>query len=471
MLRKSFLLLLLYSLISACTAPTFYERTYTFNKDIATGNFDAAEKLLEENKDKLEDGKLRFLYFVNGGLVEHLKGNFEKSNEFFEKADLFIEDERKNGIVEGAALLVNPNISVYWGEDHEVLMINYYKALNYYLLNDKDDALVEARRLNLRLQTLSEKYKDSTKYQEDAFMHVLMGMIYETNNNHNDAFIAYRNGYEIYESDYQKLFGLGAPEQLKKDLVRSAGLAAMSEERRHYENKFGLTYENLSKDASIIMLWNNGMGPVKEEWGINFAIVYTGGGWISFVSREYGLSFPFYIGDTDMRGLTWIKVVFPRYVTRDLLFNRAVVTAGEQQYELELAEDLDAISFKVLNERMVAEFSKSLLRVALKQVAAYKIGENNNSAALGAGLSVLASATESADTRNWQTLPHSIYYTRVPVDAGKSTIEFVMYGNNVEPEPHSLEVNINKGETKIFPFYSLGAYEPKTMNRAKMMEN
>ena len=168
-----------------------------------------------------------------------------------------------------------------------------------------------------------------------------------------------------------------------------------------------------------------------------------------------------------MNGLTWIKVVFPRYVTREMLFNKAIAKVGDKEYPLELAENLDAISFKVLNERMLAEFSKSLLRVALKQVAAYKVGQNNDSPALGAGLSVLASVTESADTRNWQTLPHSIYYTRVPVPAGESNLDFIMYGDNTEPEPHSLKININKGETKIFPFYSLGAYEPKTLNRAK----
>lgn len=470
MLQKSILFALFITMMASCTAPSFYEKTYNFNKTLSTGHFDEAEKMIEDNKEKYEESKVRFLYFLNGGLVEHLKGNFEKSNAYFEKADLFIEDERKNGLEQGAALLVNPNISTYYGEDHEVLMINYYKALNYYLLNEKNEALVEARRLNLRLQTLSEKYKDSTKYKEDAFMHVLMGMIYETNNNANDAFIAYRNGYNIYEKEYSEMFGLSAPLQLKKDLIRSAGSAGMGEEIRYYEKKFGMSYKAETSDASIIMLWHNGMGPVKEEWGINFAIVYTGGGWISFVSREYGLSFPFYVGDTDMRGLTWIKVVFPRYVTREMLFNKAIAEVDNKEYELELAENVDAISFKVLNERMVAEFSKSLLRVALKQVAAYKIGENNDSPALGAGLSVLASVTESADTRNWQTLPHSIYYTRVPVPAGKSTLNFTMTGPNTQPEPHALEVNINKGETKIFPFYSLGAYEPKTLNRAKGMQ-
>lgn len=470
MRQKGFLFSLYLLAMVSCTAPSYYEKTYDFNKSISTGHFDIAEKMIEDNKDKYENSKVRFLYFVNGGLVEHLKGNFEKSNEFFERADLFVEDERKKALEKGAAFLLNPNISTYYGEDHEILMINYYKALNYYFLKNQDDALVEAKRLNLRLQTLSEEYSDSTKYREDAFMHVLIGMIYETSGNQNDAFIAYRNAYEIYENDYRELFSLGAPLQLKKDLVRTAGLAGMSEERRSYEKEFDLSYKTEVSEATVIMLWSNGMGPVKEEWGINFAIVNTGGGWIAFVSREHGLSFPFYIGDTDMNGLTWIKVVFPRYVTREMLYNKAIAKVNQQEYELELAENIDAISFKVLNERMLAEFSKSLLRVALKQIAAYQIGKDNDSKALSAGLSILASASESADTRNWQSLPHSIYYTRVPVEPGKSSIDFIMYGNNLEPEHHSLEVMVKKGETKIYPFYSLGAYEPETLNRAKKME-
>ena len=115
----------------SCTAPSFYNKTYKFNKDISTRNFEAAEKMLADNKDKLETSKIRFLYFVNGGMLEHLKGDFEKSNEYFEKADLFVEDEKKNAGEEASALLINPNLSTYRGEVHEILMINYYKALNY----------------------------------------------------------------------------------------------------------------------------------------------------------------------------------------------------------------------------------------------------------------------------------------------------------------------------------------------------
>ena len=84
MSRIKFILgLLSLALLTSCSSPTFYAKTYEFNKTVASGHIEAAEKMLEENQDKLEESKVRFLYFVNAGLVEHLKGDFEKSNSFF----------------------------------------------------------------------------------------------------------------------------------------------------------------------------------------------------------------------------------------------------------------------------------------------------------------------------------------------------------------------------------------------------
>ena len=74
--RSNRLILIVALLLTfSCSRPTFYQKTYNFNKEIAVSHFDAAEKMIEENKD-LEKGKLRFLYYVNAGTVEHLKGDF-----------------------------------------------------------------------------------------------------------------------------------------------------------------------------------------------------------------------------------------------------------------------------------------------------------------------------------------------------------------------------------------------------------
>lgn len=59
-------------------------------------------------------------------------------------------------------------------------MINFYKALNYLQLNNMEDALVEVRKINIRLQQLNDKYPDhKNRYQRDAFAQLLMGLIYD----------------------------------------------------------------------------------------------------------------------------------------------------------------------------------------------------------------------------------------------------------------------------------------------------
>lgn len=126
------LLLLLLSLSWSCSAPTYYQKFYKFNKTVSDGNLEEAEVMLKSNEEKMAKSKLRFLFWVNAGMVESMRGHFEESNAYFEKADLFIEDDKKKAGEEGAALLLNPNLSTYRGEDHEKLLINYYKALNYY---------------------------------------------------------------------------------------------------------------------------------------------------------------------------------------------------------------------------------------------------------------------------------------------------------------------------------------------------
>jgi len=451
-------------ILSGCSLPTFYQKFYTFNKSVSDGNLEEAEKMLEENAAKLEKGKLRFLFYVNAGLVLSMQGKFKESNELFEKADLFVEDFKKKAGEEAGALLLNPNISTYRGEDHEILMINYYKALNYLQMEDNENALVEARRMDLRLQELSEKYKSERRYKEDAFIHLLMGIVYDASGEFNNAFIAYRNALTIYEGSFTDMFKIDVPEQLKQDLIRTADLSGLYNERDQYKTKFKLSYTAPSKSQSqLVMLWNNGLGPIKDEWGINFAIIYGTGGWVTFVNKDYGMTFPFYIGNSSLNGLTWIKVVFPKYVERPELIKEANIVYNNKEFDFGKVEDINAISFKVLEERMMLEFGKSLLRVALKQAAAAQVGKEKEG--LGVALSLLASASESADTRNWQTLPHSIYYSRIPMEAGKHEIKMnlnTIHGTNYE---HIIDVDIRHGQTLVYPINTMATtFQPRTSN-------
>ena len=74
----------------------------------------------------------------------------------------------------------------YKPEDFEVILVNFYKAMNYLQMDQMEEALVEVRKINIKLNELNDKYPDyKNRYQRDAFAHLLMGLIYEASGNYN----------------------------------------------------------------------------------------------------------------------------------------------------------------------------------------------------------------------------------------------------------------------------------------------
>ncbi|MEQ8906761.1 hypothetical protein [Ekhidna sp.] len=444
--------------IGLTSCASFYQLNYEFNKNFEEGNIEQAADILDQNK-RAAKSKTRFLYYANQGVVEHLLGNYEESNNWLEKAYLFGEDYHKNYLNFAASYFLNPNLIVYPGEDHEHLMLLYYKALNYLKLKNYESALIECRRLNQRLYELGDKYLSENKYQKDAFIHNLMGIIYDASGDYNNAFIAYRNSLEIYQKEFSEMFGLTAPDQLKKDLLRTASLAGFPEEVDRYSEEFGMNYvpQPSPEGGELVFFWHNGLVPVKDEWSINFVAVKGSGGMIIFENEEYGLNFPFFY-DTDEDGnasitdLTGTRVAFPKYVEREPFFQHASLEIDNYYYPLEKAEDINAIAFKTLKERMLEELGKGLLRVALKKTVEKEVRKENET--LGFLVGVMNFASEQADTRNWQTIPHSIHYTRVPLEKGENQVTLHTDGSKGQNQQTFTFIG-EKGETQFQTFQSL----------------
>ena len=450
-------------LLSSCA--TYYQSNYNFNQEFERGNLDTALENLQARASEA-NGKKEFLFYLNNGLVLSMMGRYEESNEYFERAFLFGEDYRKNYLYEVASYLTNPTVTTYKGEDHEHLMILYYKALNFLKMKKTDQALVECRRLNIRLQQLSDRYDSEIKYQRDAFVHTLMGIIYEVDKDYNNAFIAYRNALEIYEDDYYKLFQLNAPDQLKQDLLRTAFLSGMTEEFERYKQDFGMNdFEYHSPEGGeLVFFWHNGLSPVKAEWGITFMVTRRDN-WIYFTNAELGLTLPFRLDnytDSDRKGLSsveFFRVAFPRYMERPAYFTNASLSFQNETLSLQLLEDVNKIAFKSLQQRMNLELSKALIRVALKKATEYQVKKEDKT--WGSVLGMINAITEKADTRNWQTLPHSIYYARVPLAEGKNVINLHLKTQSQQTTEHQFTYEAKKGQILFHTFSSLESGYPQ----------
>ncbi len=447
---------LLFFCLIVTSCATYYQKHYAFNSEFEKGDLAAALEVLKKS-ESLASSKTRFLYFVNNGLLLSIMGKYRESNDFFEKAYLFGEDQRINYFHEAAGYFTNPNMAVYRGEDHEHLMLLYFKAINYLKLGDPEKALVECRRLNIRLNQLSDKYTSEQKYQRDAFIHNLMGIIYQSTGDYNNAFIAYRNALEIYEDDYAKLFSVGAPQQLKHDLLNTAWWTGFTEEFQHYRDRFGMSgYIPQKPEAELVFFWHNGLAPVKSEWSINFIIDQRTANTVVFSNSELGISFPFEVEEqkekSDLSQLSIFRVAFPRYEERPEYYRRAWLESGDVSVPMELTEDISRIAFHSLKQRMVLEFSKGLLRAALKKATELSIKKEDES--LAALIGVVNALTEKADTRNWQTLPHSVYYARVPLQAGANDLNFSME-NGRDVAHYEFTYHAGKGQTLFHTFSSL----------------
>lgn len=453
-------IVLVFAVIALQSCLTFYERSLRFHDYIASGNFEKADAWIAGDK-KYGRVNNEILQILNRGYLHRMMGDYDKSIEFLHEADLRIEDYHKNMGKEALALVSNPTVKPYRVEDFESVMLHYYQAISYYQLGKYENAIVECKRMNLVLQQIDDKFKDhKNKYQKDAFGHLLMGIIYEASGNLNDAFIAYRNAYEIYIGDYAKLYGSVVPHQLKLDLLRTSYRLGFGSEYKQYAKEFNLDYEDDNAFASLVFFWENGFGPVKDQWSIFFS-THVNNGVFYLQNEELNLFFNFHIGSESKErqqaysNMSFLRVAFPKYRERKPVYSAASVFVNGKEYRLDECQNVNSIAFESLNDRMMREVSVAIARLVSKKVI--ESAARGQDELLGAAVSIGNAISEKADTRNWQTLPYAISYARIPLRTANTEAKLVAKGTLGGTDSHSIEINVSKNQTAIYFFHSLAS--------------
>lgn len=420
----SFLFILSFS---ACVP--YYVKHQQFFALIRTEQFAQAEQVLASSK-KAKKKKNRLLYLLEQGHVTFLQGKFSESAALFREADNLSEILRKELGTEVLSYLINPNVRPYFAESFELVMMHYYHALAFVELGNYESALVECRRMNLLLQTLEEKGEKTRKYTRDAFGHLLMGSIYEASGDNNNAFIAYRNAQEVYETEYSDLFKASIPEQLKKDIINTARKTGFEAEALMFEEKFGFKSSSPAAEerAELILFLEYGWGAYKEAASFDF-VFSQNNGMMNFVNPATGISFNYPINSVssnDLRNLASVnvfRIAFPRYVQSPEFFQKGIVLVNGQSRKVDMVQPLSEIASQSLKDRFLKEMRDALLRFALKKAGEYALKQENKDA--GAILGIANAFTEQADTRNWQTLPAYINYIRIPLSQGMNTVSII----------------------------------------------
>lgn len=466
-------ILLLAVLLSSCASFERYRAEY--NRMVEQSELESAAQLIKRKRFYKKD-RNRVLYYLELGALARMQGELEKSNELLNQADYLIEDRQSSIGQEGLSMISNPRVKPYQTEYYENIAVHYLKSLNYLQLNDLSAARVEARRTNIRLQELNDAVPDKPlKYQDDVLGHIIMGLGYEANGEWNNAFIAYRNAANLFieEGQLKPYMGVRMPDQLKCDLIRMAKLNGFrGEVSRYLRILRPQCEEQVGEGGSLVIFWENGQGPIKEENILGFNILRNqSNNELRFVNRQYGLDYN--VGERAYReydgfqGINNVSVALPSFRSRSYPLHSAEVRYPGGRKELEIVEDLNVIAKQSLRDRFGRELANALMRLAAKEaleagLRSIKTKKKNEDEEegdkedgeekkeqeededdeeedeysetlgilLGATADLVNTLTERADIRSWQSLPAEISYRRIPLKRGGNDITVTFYNRH-----------------------------------------
>jgi hypothetical protein len=368
------------------------------NSLVVAERFDLALSNLENQQDAYGP-RNELLYNLDLGLVLHYAGRYRESVLAFERAKRVYDRLYTVSLSNYASTwLVNDNRSPYSGEDFERALLNVFQALNFTALGRWEDSLVEARDVDARLRLINSRYQPEARnvYKEDAFVRLLMGLVYEssgTREGWNDAFISYGKAWDIYRSDYLERYNLAAPEVLKRQWARVAQKLGWEDrlpgEVSSFLKKNGRPQEGM---ARIVVVHYRGMSPVKRQ-----------------------VSIPVPLPNGNIARLAFPKFMERIYPEKDFWVRARDSRGVETKALTELAQDISRIAKENLRNRQVRVIAKAVLRQAGKQVAIDSIermvrqdrGDTAGYIAKVAG-NFYAYFSEHPDLRSWQTLPAEI---------------------------------------------------------------
>ena len=422
---KRFLLTLpVVFVLCSCSMQDYYTR---LDSHIASGNCASAVAHVQTN-EKEYGQKARLLYLMDAAMVNLMCQHYEAGNTYFHEAEALGEELWTKSVSQFALSMVTSDLVIsYPGEDFERALINLFSAVCYLKLDQKDEALVECRRLDTHLSGYNTKYRKKNVYKEDAFGRYLSGIIHESADELDDAYIEYFNAWKIYRNYYSD-YGTPAPSFLAEDLMRTAEAVDRLDEARSIVSSSlrtdYLTRGEVAKKGKIVLIHFNGKSPVKVEKRITIPT----------------LEGP-------------ISVAFPEYVVQHVSCRSSslVVESGSQTFETrtQLVEDINEIAVKSLGDRKTRIWAKIIARAVAKQAIINRIAEQqegNNKLLTKFLLNTINTLTlEKADTRTWRTPPGEIYIGRIFVPQGDCRVYLKQCGSAAR----LLEsVSIKAGETK-----------------------
>ncbi len=413
-LRCIFILLTLFYITGCTTSSVFTpypQRAEAYRQSLNLGNIPPA---LEKTQKQLNSPD-RLLALLEQGRLAQLAEDYAQSKQSFEAAIKLLDtiDERatislSNTANQSTSLVSNDNVIPYESNVYEQIFLHHFQAINYLALGDKEGAQVEMRRAQRlqdkkpdepndnstlptaavseyqsRFDTMNNLAQRVTSSRQNAYSLYLSGLLYESQNKLDDAFIDYKHALAI------------APDNsfLQQDVLRLATKLKRDDELKGLKPSIKPT-PSKTNDGTVVVFYEEGFVPAKKEIFLPFP----------WPESWYVLAFPYY-------GDNWQS---PEPLS---ISNGQLATTVSTQ----VISDSQALAARALKDNLVPMLVRQTLRAQTK----HKIQQQANNQG-GAILGLLVGAyniiSENADLRSWLTLPRFAHIARFNLAEGEQNL-------------------------------------------------
>jgi uncharacterized protein len=346
--------------------------------------------------------KDQLLVLLDRGMVLHAAGKWRDSIPVLAEADRLAGDLDTLSVSEEAGTLVtNERERAYRGEDFEKLMISVLQALNHAQLGQDEDALVEVRRVNERLEKMVVDEKKP--YEQLAIARYLGGALYEDQREWDSAYIDYAKALELEP-------GLGP---LAEPLLRLAKKTGRLDEYARLRARFpDVRHEPLGpNEGQVLVVVEAGLSPEKEP--------------------------------EDRRLETHDIIQVPVYRDRSIPA-RARVGVGDSAQPTVTVTSLAEVARVHLVDRIGRMLLRQVAGAVVKAGIAAGARALTKREELGALAFLLLNAMNQPDLRSWLSLPAEFQLARFRLPAGRHTVQVDVAGlhtvREVEVKPGRVHV-------------------------------
>ncbi len=401
------LLLVLLPLLSISCA-TYQSQVAKSRELLKSGQTAAALEDFKKLADK--DDRDQLVHLMDYATVLQIAGKYKESSEAFLKADKLVDlNDYHSATNVASATLGGEEMIQYKGESHEKFLINTLNAINYVMLGQYDDALVEARRINEKLSKMKMEGRDP--YEKSPFARYLAGVLWEAEKKYDDAYIEYEGSFDLDKSN----------SLLPQDLIRTSKLSRRLEDYKKLKTDFPRIIENSSwydrDQGELIVIYQQGWGPQKQA------------------RQQY--RFP---------------ELYPVFSETKV----AQVKIAGRSEKTDLVYNVEKVSIKTLEKDFGSLVARRVGGVAAKAVVADQLRQKNE--LLGTLSWIAMNLADRADLRQWSTLPQSIQMTRMFLKPGKYKVSIQGLSESGTPTQDSLpeqEIVVKAGQKAFLNWRSL----------------